>query len=149
LKQIFILILFLIPAFTNAQLDLGGKLLKKETLGFASGIAGTPTKMVNKFSVLLKDGNMEAIQGNLESLQTGDQFLALFILTKIDKLGDVKLDKDVMKKMSILEKSKASVPVTAGCTYFEDVSIADLMNPKHQMNEAAELWFKSIYKSKV
>jgi hypothetical protein len=141
--------LFLLPTLSHAQFDLGAKLMKKETLGFASGFAGTPTKMVNKFSVFLKDGNIEAIKGNLESLQTGDQFLALFILSKIDAIGDVKFDKDLLKKMNLLKKSKATVPVTAGCTYFEDVSIADLMNPKHQMNEAAELWFKSIYKNKA
>jgi len=137
------------PASTHAQFDLGGNLMKKETLGFASGFAGTPTKMVNKFSVFLKDGNMEAIKGNLESLQAGDQFLALFILSKIDKLGDIKLNREMLRKMNEIKKSKALVPVSAGCTYFEDVSISNLMNPKHRMFEAAELWFKSIYKSKV
>lgn len=147
LKQIVFFILCLAPLITHAQFKLGGDLLKKETVGFSSGFAGTPTKVVDKFSNLLKEDKISIIQDNLGSMQAGDQFLAAYILIKLDAMGDIKLDKEIKDKISSLKKSNLKVPINSGCNYFEEIALKDLLNPKNPINESAELWFESIYKS--
>ena len=107
----------------NAQKNID----KNEMVGFACYFAGQPSKTVAKYSQKLNDENYKWISKRLESENKAEKYMSVIILEKLTETGKYKLNESELNLISEIKKSDELVSVFSGCTYFEKVSLKELL----------------------
>jgi hypothetical protein len=120
-----LIIVFLIGIFSvvNAQKSVD----KNEMVGFACYFAGQPSKTVEKYTQKLNNENYKWISKRLESENKAEKYMSVIILEKLTEIRKYKLNETELKLISEIKQSDELVSICSGCTYFEKVSLKELL----------------------
>ncbi len=136
-------IVFLIGILSvmNAQDNVN----KNQMLEFACYFEGSQSITVQKITNKLGSKNYKAISKLLVSDNNAERYMAVITLEKLDELK--KYDLNEIEKELILEikKSEELVSVCSGCTYFEKVSLKEILSEKSIL--FAENWLNQNFKT--
>ena len=103
-------------------------------IGFHCSVGGSPTEPVRKFTMLLLKSKFSKITKLLESKDISEKFLAAIVLTELEKRNKFKLTRDQIMQIQNIVSSNEMVAICDGCTYFEKVSINDLVERNQNVN---------------
>lgn len=145
-KHPFHVFLLLISLTANAQFDWDNKSWDKKSLGFGCSVDGRPTKPVTNITEPFINKDFEKIRITLHSKNPADQFLAVFLLEQLSKKKELQLTTEEFQRISEIKSSTEAIPVCAGCTYWMEHPLNELLNEEHLMYQNAMHWFKTYYK---
>lgn len=100
---------------------------KNEMVGFACSFSGQPSKTVKKYTQKLNRKNYKWISKRLESKNNAERYMSVIILEKLNDIGKYKLNAIELNLISEIKKSDELVSVCSGCTYFDKVSLKELL----------------------
>ena len=106
---------------------------KNEMVGFACYFAGTPSKTVEKYIQKLNNGNYKWISKKLNSENNAEKYMSVITLEKLSELGKYKFNKTELKLIAEIKQSEELVSICSGCTYFEKVSLKELLTEKKKL----------------
>jgi len=106
---------------------------KNEMVGFACYFAGTPSKTVEKYIQKLNNENYKWISKKLNSENNAEKYMSVITLEKLNKLGKYKLNKTELTLIAEIKQSEELVSICSGCTYFEKVSLKELLTKKKKL----------------
>ncbi|PQJ17060.1 MULTISPECIES: hypothetical protein [Nonlabens] len=120
-----IIITFLIGIFSvmNAQENVD----RNEMVGFACYFAGQPSKTVEKYTQKLYNQNYKWISKRLKSKNNAEKYMSVIILERLTEVKKYKLNETELNLISEIKNSDELVSVCSGCTYFEKVSLKELL----------------------
>ncbi len=128
-KIIIIVFLIGILSVVNAQENVD----KNEMVGFACYFAGQPSKIVEKYAQKLNSENYNWISKQLESENKAEKYLSVITLEKLNELGKYNLSEIELNLISKIKQSDELVSICSGCTYFEKVSLKELLTDKKKL----------------
>jgi hypothetical protein len=144
MKIFSIIVLTLITVTVKGQFDWNSKTWDNESLGFGCSVGGEMTRPVARASKLLLNGRFDDVKKLLYSDLPADQFLGVILVERLSKEKELKLNNDETKRIEQIKHSNEMVPVCSGCTYWDEVSLHDLLSSKDRLG--AQYWFDSYYK---
>ena len=100
---------------------------KNAMVGFACYFAGQPSKTVEKYTQKLNSENYKWISKRLESENTAEKYMSVIILERLTEIGKYKLNENELTLILEIRKSNQLVSVCSGCTYFEKVTLKELL----------------------
>lgn len=115
-------------------------------IGWACSITGSPTEAVQLFNQQLEQRNHQWIYNNLESDDSGYQFMSIIALEILADKGLVSLSPADLNLIDHLKASKTMVYVCSGCTFFEALSMSELFDKEGipEFRDAAITRFQRI-----
>lgn len=124
-------ILFLIGILSgmNAQDNVD----KNEMVGFACYFAGQPSKTVKKITTKLNKKKYSSIAKLLTSNNNAERYLAVISLERLAELNKYVLNETEKKLITEIKQSDELVSVCSGCTYFEKVSLKELLGKEKKL----------------
>lgn len=113
-----------------------------EMVGFGCGYAGSLTPAVQEMVQQLKEGDHTSIRKNLYSKEAAHQFLAVVVLEYLAEQDMLTLDQEEHSQISHIKLSENQVSVCSGCTYWDSVSLKELLdtNIRHFITNSAQHW---------
>lgn len=143
MKKIIVLFLTItVTAFSNlvAQHSENG------VVGFSCSFFGKPSLSVMKMSKLVSKSQYDKVKGKLVKGSMGEKYLAIILcetLVEENKIMLTETEKNIVKASYF---SKARVPICAGCTMFQTVSMSELLNRTSvdYFGGRARKWAKSV-----
>ncbi len=148
MKTIISLILLIFAStFSFAQIDVESIDWDNDAIGYACSVGGTPTKPVWRSIKLIKKKRYKLIREQLYSSKPSDQFLAVLILEQFDKKGVMKIKEEDKEQLILIRNSKTIVPVCSGCTYWDEVTLNELLSKEnnHEIYLDGIRWFDYYY----
>lgn len=137
-NQIFLLIpLLLISTLTSGQVENREKM----TIGFNCGISARTTPLVNKMTQLIKEKKYSDILSLLDSKNSGEIFLAIIILERLDQNKIYILKNKEKEKIAFWKSSSILVYNCLGC-FSDTVLINALFENKNSLEEIT--WLNKI-----
>lgn len=134
---LLVLMLFNQTSFSQKDWQL------KETVGFGCFSGGSLSKPVIKFSNYLENKNYKKIVKHLNSKNTEEQFLSIYLSEKLEAENKIILTNNQKKIIIVLKESVELISVCSGCTYFSSVPLRSLFDSKENIIlESAEYWYK-------
>ncbi len=130
----------------NAQFDWDRKNWDKESLGFGCSFDGRPTKSVSKITKPFLNKDFDKIRATLNSELPADQFLAVILLEQLNNKKELELSNSEIERINEIKSSTEIIPVCAGCTYWMEHPLSELLNKDHLIYQNALNWFKTYYK---
>ena len=120
----------------------------KEMLGFACGGTGSSSKTVKRVFGLLDKKKYAKIKRLLNSNNNAERFLSVIICEKLNELNEIELDARNRETIDKIYMSDAKVFVCGGCTFYEKVSLKDLLKFNHEelVREETEDWVNNCFK---
>ncbi|MBL4643495.1 MAG: hypothetical protein JKY44_07890 [Flavobacteriaceae bacterium] len=106
---------------------------KNEMVGFACYFAGQPSKAVQKVTTKLNNKKYDAIAKLLTSDNKAERYLAVISIEKLAKLNKYNLNETEKNLIAKIKQSDELVSVCSGCTYFEKVSLKELLTKKKKL----------------
>jgi DNA gyrase/topoisomerase IV subunit A len=136
-------IVFLIGILSgiNAQDNLD----KNEMVGFACYFAGQPSKTVEKITKKLNNKKYNSIAKLLTSENNGERYMAVISLEQLTELNKYKLNETEKNLITEIKQSKELVSICSGCTYFEKISLKELLTEKKKL--FAKNWLNRNFKT--
>ena len=131
---------FLSPICTVAQDNVN----RKEMVGFGCYFEGRTTKTVIKVMKLLKAKNYKRVSRLLTSGNSGEKYLAVISLQRLQEGGQYTLSKNDKDLLNKAMQSDVMVSVCEGCTYFDQVPLKNLL--KNNLFGASQWLDKTIKK---
>lgn len=131
-----------------AQHDWDGKNWNKESLGFGCSVDGQMTKPVLNMTELFMEKRFDKIRQFLNSEVPADQYLATFVLERLESKKELKITGDERQRINEIKNSNEIVPFCSGCTLWTEMPLKDLFDEKNQniVFASAENWFDNFYK---
>lgn len=131
-----------------AQHDWDSKNWNKESLGFGCSVDGQMTKPVLNMTELFMEKRFDKIRQLLNSEVCADQYLATFVLERLESKKELEITDDQGQRISEIKRSNKLVPFCAGCTLWTEIPLKDLFNEKTQeiVSRSADNWFDHLYK---
>ena len=118
---------------------------KKEMVGFACYFEGSPSKTVQKVTNKLNNKNYKAISKLLTSDNNAERFMAVITLEKLAELKRYELTQAEKKLITEIKQSNELVSICSGCTYFEKVSLKEILTEKNRL--FAQNWLNRNFKT--
>jgi hypothetical protein len=140
-KIITIVFLIGILSGINAQDNVD----QNEMVGFACYFAGQPSKTVEKVTKKLNTEKYNSIAKLLTSDNNAERYMAVISLEKLAELNKYKLNETEKNLISEIKKSDELVSICSGCTYFEKVSLKELLTEKKKL--FAKNWLNRNFKT--
>jgi DNA gyrase/topoisomerase IV subunit A len=136
-------IVFLIGILSgiNAQDNLD----KNEMVGFACYFAGQPSKTVEKITKKLNNKKYNSIAKLLTSENNGERYMAVISLEQLTELNKYKLNETEKNLITEIKQSEELVSICSGCTYFEKISLKELLTEKKKL--FAKNWLNRNFKT--
>ena len=119
-----------------------------EMVGFACSIGGTPSNTVQKVSHLIDKRKYKVIIKLLDSDNNAERFLAVVVCEKLTELKKTTLTEELKGKISEIYKSDGIVSVCSGCTYWDNLTLKDMLNKENNMRISANYWLDYKFKKK-
>ena len=140
-KILTIVFLIGILSVVNAQENVD----KNEMVGFACYFAGQPSKTMEKYTQKLNSENYKLISKRLESENKTEKYMSVITLEKLTELGKYNLTETELNLISEIKQSDELVSICSGCTYFEKVSLKELLTEKKKL--FAKNWLNRNFKT--
>ncbi|QXP62725.1 hypothetical protein [Polaribacter sp. HaHaR_3_91] len=118
---------------------------QNEMVGFACYFAGQPSKTVEKVTKKLNTKKYNSIAKLLTSDNNAERYMAVISLEKLAELNKYKLNETEKNLISEIKKSDELVSICSGCTYFEKVSLKELLTEKKKL--FAKNWLNRNFKT--
>ena len=118
---------------------------QNEMVGFACYFAGQPSKTVEKVTKKLNTKKYNSIAKFLTSDNNAERYMAVISLEKLAELNKYKLNETEKNLISEIKKSDELVSICSGCTYFEKVSLKELLTEKKKL--FAKNWLNRNFKT--
>ena len=128
-KILTIVFLIGILSVLNAQDNVD----KNEMVGFACYFEGSQSKTVEKYTHKLENKNYSWISKKLNSENNAEKYMSVITLEKLTELGKYELNETELKLITEIKISNELVSVCSGCTYFEKVSLKELLSKKKKL----------------
>ncbi|WP_394908070.1 hypothetical protein [uncultured Mesonia sp.] len=119
---------------------------KNEMVGFACYFAGQPSKTVKKVTTKLNNKKYNSIAKLLTSDNTAERYLAVISLEQLAELNKYNLNETEKNLIAEIKQSDELVSICSGCTYFEKVSLKELLTEKKKL--FAKNWLNRNIKTK-
>jgi hypothetical protein len=146
MKRIIITLIFLIGISVNGNSQ--SKINFNEMVGFGCGFAGIKSKPVQKVSKLIDKEKYDSIVQLLYSENNAEKFLAVIVCEKLIELNKLNSSKELNEKISIIYKSTDRVSVCSGCTYWDKLTLAKVLDNNNNMRKSANQWLENKFKTK-
>ena len=128
---------FLISTLTFGQAEKREKL----TVGFMCGVSAGTTPLVDKMTVLIKEKKYYKISSLLESKNSGEIFLAILTLERLNQNNIYILNDEELEKIKFWKSSSIPVYNCLGC--FSDTNLMhELFENKNSLEEIT--WLNNI-----
>ena len=147
--RFFIKIFILLCSLDSfAQFDWDSKNWNKESLGFGCSVDGQMTKPVLNINQLLMEKRFDEIRQLLNSDLPADQFLATFVLEKLNTKKELKITSHELERIKEIKNSNEMVPFCSGCTLWIEIPLKDLFDEEKRdvVFARADNWFDTYYK---
>lgn len=131
MKILIIGILFSFASLMSAQMNLD--LAESEMIGFACYAAGSATDTVRKFEKKLANKNYKWIAQKLSSTINAEKYMSVLILEQLNNLDRYVLSEEECQLIEEVKKSYGLVSVCSGCTYFDKLSLRDMLNEENEL----------------
>ena len=129
---------------TSNLLIAQDNVVKNEMVGFACYFEGSQSKTVQKVTNKLNNKNYKAISKILTSDNNAERFMAVITLEKLAELKKYDLNETEKKLISEIKQSDELVSICSGCTYFEKVSLKEILTEKNKL--FAQNWLNRNFK---
>ena len=148
MRQFITIFGLLISIHSFAQHDWDSKNWNKESLGFGCSVDGQMTKPVLNMTQLFMEKRFVKIRKLLDSNLPADQFLATFILERLELKKELEIADNERKRILEIKNSSEMVPFCSGCTFWTEIPLKDLFDEKTQeiVSRSADNWFNTYYK---
>jgi hypothetical protein len=149
MRFLFKILVFLFAFDSFAQHDWDSKDWNKESLGFGCSVDGQMTKPVWRVTSYLADRQFEKIRETLNSDLPADQFLATFLLEKLNDKKELEISDEELKRIQEIKNSNKQVPICSGCTLWTEIPLSSLFDSKTKeiISRSADSWFDHYYKT--
>src|SRR6185369_16686666 len=147
--RFFIKIFILLCSLDSfAQFDWDSKNWNKESLGFGCSVDGQMTKPVLNINQLLMEKGFDEIRQLLNSDLPADQFLATFVLEKLNTKKELKITSHELERIKEIKNSNEMVPFCSGCTLWIEIPLKALFDEEKRdvVFARADTWFDTYYK---
>ena len=136
-KLLLLTALFLIPTLIFGQSEKREKL----TVGFVCGVSAGTTPLVDKMTDLIKEKKYSEISSWLESKNSGEIFLAIITLERLNQNKNYILKDKALEKIKFWKSSSILVYNCLGC--FLDTNIMnELFENKNSLEEIT--WLNKV-----
>ncbi|SFN87548.1 hypothetical protein SAMN04487989_105137 [Bizionia echini] len=136
-KLLLLTALFLIPTLIFGQAEKREKL----TVGFMCGVSAGTTPLVDKMTDLIKEKKYSEISSLLESKNSGEIFLAILTLERLNQNKNYILKDKELEKIKFWKSSSILVYNCLGC--FSDTNLMnELFENKNSLEEIT--WLNKI-----
>ncbi len=95
-------------------------------IGFACGVAASPSETVKAFTRKLENREYDWIAGKLTSEDSAERYLSVIALEKLVELGEYSLAESELALITEIKKSTDVVSVCSGCTCSEKIQLEKL-----------------------
>ncbi len=119
-----------------------------KAIGFSCYFAGTPTKIVDELSSLLKEKKIKDLKSKLFDKRIEYQTLSALIINELlinNKIELTLKEKELLSKIKSLEDK---ISICSGCTILKTVQVKSLFDNsiiKNQLNFS--FWFNNLHKT--
>jgi len=147
MKKILATLLFFFTILTYSQVNFEEIDWDNEAIGFACSFGGTPTNPVVNATSLIKKPKYKRIRKLIYSEKPYEQFLGVLILEQFQKKNKLTISETDFKQIELLRKSKEKVAVCSGCTYWDELTIEQMLETKDPdgFYEIGVSWFNFYY----
>jgi len=121
---------FLIKLILSIMILFGfnSHIFAKGKIGFACGYAGSPTESVILIDSLLKSKDFNKIRRLLNSNDDGKKCLSVIVCEILELKKLVELTEKEREIIKNAYESNEKIRICAGCTYYGDCSMKDVLN---------------------
>ena len=120
MKRLFFILFILAAQITLAQ--------KSNSIGFACGYSGTPSKSVKEMNKLVESSNYNKIRRKINSRENASRCLAIIVSEILEEKGIIRLTQKEKKRILTTYNSNKKISVCAGCTYFNEMTLKEILN---------------------
>ena len=144
MKRIVIAFIFIIgisiSGNTQSNVDID------EMVGFGCYEEGRQSRPVEKISILIEKGKYNSIIKLLDSENNAKKYLAVIVCEKLAELNKLTLSQDLKEKIEVIYKSNGIVSVCSGCTYWDKLTLKNMLDKENEMRISADYWLNYKFK---
>ena len=100
----------------------------KDKIGFACGYSGSPTESVILIDSLVKSQDFNKIRRLLNSKDNGKKCLSIIVCEILEAKKVVELTEKERETIKNAYESNEKITICAGCTYYGDSTMKDVLN---------------------
>ena len=116
-------------------------------VGFGCFFEGAQSKSVEKVSRLLYQSKYKSIIKLLNSKNVAEKYLSVIVCEKLQESGKINLIKEDSIKIQQAYNSKDTISVCSGCTYFDKITLKDLLNKNNPITSESDFWLAKNLKN--
>lgn len=120
----------------------------EKMVGFGCGFGGELSRPVKKVSKLIDKEKYNEIIKLLDSDNNAERFLAVVVCEKLSELKKLIISNEMKNKISIAYKSNAFVSVCSGCTYWDNLTLKNMLEAENSMRTLANSWIEDKFQIK-